>query len=94
MVSGSGTITNPTSPTSQVTGLGNGNNIFRWTISNGICAPSLDDVLIAYEGISTPANAGPDELNICGVTSVVRANAVDSPFKRIMVNSFWIGWLI
>ncbi|MBK9477954.1 MAG: T9SS type A sorting domain-containing protein [Bacteroidia bacterium] len=80
LVSGSGTITNPTSPTSQVTGLGNGNNIFRWTISNGICAPSLDDVLIAYEGISTPANAGPDELNICGVTSVVlSANAVTLP---------------
>ena len=38
--SGSGTITTSTSPTSGVTGLGYGANVFRWTISNGTCAVS------------------------------------------------------
>jgi hypothetical protein len=46
LVSGSGIITNPTSPTSGVTGLGAGANVFQWTISNGSCTPSSDQVTI------------------------------------------------
>ena len=46
MISGQGTITSPTSPTSGLTGLGIGSNIFRWTISNGTCLASTDDVII------------------------------------------------
>jgi len=46
LVSGSGTPTSPNSPTSGVTGLGFGQNIFSWTITNGSCTSTTDDVTI------------------------------------------------
>jgi gliding motility-associated-like protein len=64
LVSGSGTIVNPASPTSQVTGLGVGLNVFRWTVNNGPCAPSttVDEMSIFVYPASQPAaNAGPDQ---------------------------------
>ena len=46
LVSGSGTIVNPTSPNTPVTGLGLGNNVFRWSISNPPCSAATDEVTI------------------------------------------------
>jgi len=47
VVSGTATITTPSSPTSGVTGLAvPGVAILRWTISNSPCAASTDDVVI------------------------------------------------
>ena len=47
VVSGTATITTPTSPTSGVTGLvAAGTATLRWTISNAPCTPSIDDVVI------------------------------------------------
>ena len=47
VVSGTATITTPTSPTSGVTGLAvAGTATLRWTISNSPCTPSTDDVVI------------------------------------------------
>lgn len=46
LISGSGTIVSPSSPTSKITSLGVGNNVFRWTVSNGVCPVSTDDVTI------------------------------------------------
>src|SRR5262249_41570696 len=44
LVSGTGTITTPSSPTSGVTGLGYGPTVFQWTISNGACTVSSSTV--------------------------------------------------
>ncbi len=52
LISGSGVPTNPNSPSSAITGLGAGPNVFRWTISNSPCPDSFDDVVITGE--STP----------------------------------------
>lgn len=41
LVSGSGTITTANSPTTTVTGLGIGANVFQWTVSNGPCANGI-----------------------------------------------------
>src|SRR5439155_6086632 len=60
LVSGAGTITTPGSPTSGITGLGVGANIFRWTISNAPCTASFDDVTITRVATPTTAAAGPD----------------------------------
>jgi gliding motility-associated-like protein len=49
VVSGSGTITNPSSPTSGITGLGTGVNVFQWTIANAPCPASSDTVAITSE---------------------------------------------
>lgn len=46
LVSGSGTILAPSSPHSGVSGLSLGQNVFRWTISNGVCPSSSDDVML------------------------------------------------
>ncbi|MDI9258041.1 GEVED domain-containing protein [Flavobacterium sedimenticola] len=47
VISGTATITSPNSPTSTVTGLALGTSAtLRWTISNGYCGSSFDDVVI------------------------------------------------
>lgn len=64
LISGSGTITSPNSPTSEVTGLSVGENIFEWTVQNGACAEPLtsDRVSIfVFDGTNADANAGPDQ---------------------------------
>ena len=45
VVSGNGTFTDPSDPTTTVTNLSNGNNIFQWEIANE-CASSSDQVTI------------------------------------------------
>ncbi|NJL11764.1 MAG: T9SS type B sorting domain-containing protein [Microscillaceae bacterium] len=74
LLSGLGTVTNPASPTSTVTGLGPGANVFAWTISNGTCPASTDVVLVFRETPPTPANAGSNQ-NICASTANLSANA-------------------
>jgi|GEM_PF-3925560 len=46
VIAGSATVTYPGFPTSGVTGLSVGINKFVWTISNGVCDPSTDTVII------------------------------------------------
>ncbi|MCW5899497.1 MAG: gliding motility-associated C-terminal domain-containing protein [Flavobacteriales bacterium] len=83
LISGSGTITAPGSPTSTVTGLGVGVNVFQWTINNGPCVPSVtsDQVTITVFSSSAPAaNAGPDQELCAPVASVtLAANAAFPP---------------
>lgn len=68
LVSGGGTISNPNSPSTTVTGLTPGAaNTFRWTVTNSSCPPSTDDVVIYVNIPPTPANAGPDQ-TVCGLT--------------------------
>ncbi len=56
------TITTPSSPTSGVTGLPLGSSVtLRWTISNGICTPSTDDVVLTNSYPPDMADAGPDQ---------------------------------
>lgn len=73
LVSGSGTITNPNSPTSTVTGLGAGANVFEWTITNGPCAPSTSQVTITSNGLPTVADAGVPQ-TICGNSANLAGN--------------------
>ncbi|MFT3884137.1 MAG: gliding motility-associated C-terminal domain-containing protein [Flavobacteriales bacterium] len=83
LVSGSGTIANPTSPTSSVTGMGIGTNVFQWTVNNGPCANGVtsDQVSITvFNSTLLGANAGPDQ-NVCSTTTSVTmaANAPLAP---------------
>ncbi|MGQ0828815.1 MAG: PKD domain-containing protein [Bacteroidota bacterium] len=73
IASGTATITTPSSPTTTITGLVAGTSVtLRWTIANGFCPSSTDDVVITIDALPTPANAGPDQ-NICNTTSTVTA---------------------
>ncbi|MFB0925197.1 MAG: FISUMP domain-containing protein [Vicingaceae bacterium] len=59
VVSGTATITTPTSPTSGVTGLvAAGTVTLRWTISNPPCAATFDDVVITTTACVTFPCAG------------------------------------
>lgn len=66
LLSGSGIITTPTSPTSGITGLTIGENVFRWEIDNGPCSPSTTDTvsIFIYDPAAPAANAGVD-IEIC-----------------------------
>lgn len=54
------TIANPTSPTTSVNGIVNGNMYtFRWTLSNGPCGDySFDDVSLVADDVAAIAEAG------------------------------------
>ena len=73
VVSGSGTFANPNNPSTTVSNLGVGNNVFRWTISNGICLVSSSQVTITRSLNPTPSNAGQNQ-NICGPDAILAAN--------------------
>jgi hypothetical protein len=51
VVSGSGTFTNPNSPTTTVTGLA-ASNTFRWTTTTTLCGTASDDVTVTNTGIN------------------------------------------
>lgn len=74
LVGGSGSISSPNSATTAVTNLGTGANTFRWTITNGVCNPSTDDVVITVDALPTVAAAGPDQ-SICDTNSAMLGNA-------------------
>lgn len=83
LVSGSGTIANPSNPNSQVTGLGIGENVFEWTISNGPCGgqPLTDTVTITiFDDQQADADAGED-IEICTpqTSAAMVANAAAFP---------------
>ncbi|HEY0977300.1 MAG TPA: gliding motility-associated C-terminal domain-containing protein [Flavobacteriales bacterium] len=77
LISGSGTITDPGSPTSGVTGLGLGNNVFQWEVNNGPCSPSTTDqvTISIFNGAAQQAQAGPDQ-DLCdnAATATLAAN--------------------
>ncbi|MBK7149698.1 MAG: hypothetical protein IPH78_13000, partial [Bacteroidetes bacterium] len=72
VIGGSGTFANANLPTSGVSGLALGANTFRWTLPNGSCADSQDDVVITRSDFTTAA-AGPDQ-NVCATTATLAGN--------------------
>lgn len=73
LISGSGVITTPNAPSSTITGLGIGPNVFRWTISNPPCPDSFDDVTITGETLPTAALSsapGTDAQAVCQNTAI------------------------
>jgi Putative Ig domain len=58
VVSGTGTFANSHSPTTTVTGMTPGANVFRWTITSGACPASADDVTITSGSATTLSALG------------------------------------
>src|SRR5690606_17297210 len=60
--SGSATITNPASPTTTITGVTAGSSVtLRWSIDNGVCAESFDDIVLINHALPSAAVAGADQ---------------------------------
>ncbi|PCJ77745.1 MAG: hypothetical protein COA57_16555, partial [Flavobacteriales bacterium] len=73
VISGTASVSSVNDPTSAVTGLVAGtSDTLRWTISNGVCPPSSDDMAIQIDETPTAANAGPDQ-NLCNVITTTLA---------------------
>ena len=70
---GSGTISSPTSPNSNISSLSAGLNTFIWSVSNGGCTAELDTVTITRDEMPTPSNAGADQ-TLCADASTFAAN--------------------
>jgi gliding motility-associated-like protein len=64
LVSGTGTPLNPNGANTPVTGLSPGANVFAWTISNGVCAPSSDTVTLMVN-LSPTITINPSIASIC-----------------------------
>ena len=77
LISGSATITNPSSATSGLTGLGVGANKLEWSISNGVCMTSRDTVLITRDAVPTTSSAGMDQA-VCATTATLAGNAAST----------------
>ena len=77
LVSGRGLIAEPNNPTSTVTGLSVGENIFKWTVTPEVCESSSDEVIIkvnkytSYNGFSPNDDGINDKFIIDGATSDV-----------------------
>ncbi len=81
---GSGTFSDPTSPTSKFTLSGNNcigvsDIVLRWTVTNGNCSVS-DDVTITYMG-GAPVDAGPHQ-NVSCATKVRLAGSCPGTGKQ------------
>ncbi len=73
LLGGSGTIVTPAGPNTNLTAIGPGVNTFVWSITNGVCPPSNDTVVITRDALPTPAFAGPD-IVMCDSTTTLNAN--------------------
>ncbi len=74
VVSGAGTFDDDTNPSTNVSGLNSGANVFEWTVSNGVCASNSAQVTITQSGSLTAANAGTNQ-SICTDNTTLAGNA-------------------
>ncbi len=60
LVSGGGAIVNENDPSTQVTNLELGENIFRWSVINGVCPAETDQVSINVSDLDAPTGFSPN----------------------------------
>ena len=73
VLSGSGNFTDNTNPTTDVSGLNVGDNIFQWAISN-TCGNNPDPVTITVETAPPIATTGPTQ-TICGGATILQGSS-------------------
>lgn len=81
----SGTVQTPSSPTSAVTGILAGDNVFQWTVSNGACTPSVATVTVTVNTApvvsitETPASCASN----CDGTATMTVSTGTAPFTYL-----------
>lgn len=74
IVSGSGSVTNPSSATTTITGVAAGDTtIVRWTVASGSCVPTIDDIILINQTQPTVSDAGADQ-SVCANSVTLNAN--------------------
>ena len=75
LVSGTATIVDVNSPTTNVTGLVAGNSYtFQWTVTNGPTCTSSDLVVVSVDNLPTTALAGTDQVLCNAASATLSAN--------------------
>ena len=69
-----GSFVNANSPTTVFNGVGGTTYNLQWTISNGVCPSTSDNVLIKFDAQPTTAAAGPNQ-SLCAPSAVLGANS-------------------
>ena len=78
VITGTGNFANANSPTSSVSGLSNGTNVFRWTLSSGFCN-SFDEITITVNGGSATTIAYPSSSVANTVTAAQNITITNGP---------------
>ncbi len=60
LVSGAGDLENSASASTEVHRLAVGDNIFRWTVTNGVCEPAVDEVTVRVNNLTIPTLITPN----------------------------------
>ncbi|MDY0781711.1 hypothetical protein SLH33_13010, partial [Tenacibaculum sp. IB213877] len=86
IVSGAATIADTSSPTTGVTVAAGDTVTLRWTISNGSCTDSTDDVVLTNDALPTTAAAGTDQTqcNTSGFTMAANTPTVGTGLWSIV----------
>ena len=84
VITGGGNILNNNQANTQVTNLQNGQNILQWTISNGACPASYDDVIIIIKNLIVPNGFSP---NGDGVNDNFEINGLEE-YSLVKINVF------
>lgn len=61
LVSGTGNLFNSLAPSTTVSGLSIGENIFSWTVTNGACEPVIDEVTVLVNNLTIPTLITPNQ---------------------------------
>jgi hypothetical protein len=83
LISGTGSIVDPTNPSTLVTNLSIGTNIFRWTVIQPSCSPSSNDVAIVVDN-TPPTPSCPGNFSVtntpglCGTNVTYTVGASDN----------------
>jgi gliding motility-associated-like protein len=60
VITGNGTILNSTNANTQITSLQSGQTILQWTISNGACPASFDEIIVFVKDLLIPNGFSPN----------------------------------
>ncbi len=71
---GGGNITNINNRLSSFTGTPGQTYELQWTVSNGVCTPSTDNVIIQFDASPSSASAGGNQI-VCGTVTSLNATA-------------------
>ncbi|MGI6306439.1 MAG: gliding motility-associated C-terminal domain-containing protein [Bacteroidales bacterium] len=61
LVTGTGDIFDPAAPSTHVSGLSVGENVFSWTVTNGACDPVTDLMVVRVNNLTIPTLITPNE---------------------------------
>lgn len=86
-IEGDGDFANPNSAITSVSDLKIGENILRWTISNGVCTPVFDDVAIIIIDLIIPTGFSPNGDNINDFFEII--GIINATPNEVVIYNRW-----